>query len=507
MGPRCASQASASLEPQLDAARSLRANASTYYMDNHDDPTVFSRVNAASADAGSFKDASGRVYEIDGEILRSVAPCAAGDYDFVAASGIRETLADRGWLVGSTEVDKARLGAAGALAHRVVRHPRLAFVSYPYEWSFPLLKAAALLHLDIQIEILERDIALSDASAYNIQFDGIQPVLIDVLSLRRYREKEFWTGHRQFCEQFLNPLLLRALFGITHNAWFRGNLEGVDTTDLARLLPWHGRGSWRLLAHVVLPARFQRRALKDGSDLEKLKRQRLPKGSYRNMLVQLRCWIAALHPRDTGRTVWGDYQEGHSYASDEESAKRRFVAEFCEAVKPALLWDLGCNTGEYAETALAAGAGRVIGFDFDHKALERAYARAIRGSLPFLPLFQDGANPSPAQGWNTVERKGLSDRARADALLALAFEHHLAIGRNVPLEGVVAWLVSLAPRGVIEFVHKGDPTVQRMLALREDIFHEYTEEHFLNALHQRARIVRREVFSGTGRTLYWFDRS
>ncbi|MGH8569172.1 MAG: class I SAM-dependent methyltransferase, partial [Gammaproteobacteria bacterium] len=358
-------------------------------------------MNAASADAGSFRDPSGRVYEIDGEILRSVAPCAADDYDFVAACGVLETLTDRGWLVDSTEVDKTRLGAAGALAHRVIRHPRLAFVSYPYEWSFPLLKSAALLHLDIQIEVLERDIALSDASAYNIQFDGVQPVFIDVLSLRRYREGEFWTGHRQFCEQFLNPLLLRALFGIAHNAWFRGSLEGVGTADVARLLPWHGRGSWRLLAHVVLPARFQRRALEDVSDLEKLKRRRLPKGSYRNMLVQLRRWIAALDPSDTGRTVWGDYQAEHSYRSGEESAKRRFVAEFCEAVKPALLWDLGCNTGEYSEVALAAGAGRVIGFDFDQTALERAYARAAHRSLPFLPLFQDGANPSPAQGWNT----------------------------------------------------------------------------------------------------------
>jgi hypothetical protein len=49
---------------------------------------------------------------------------------------VLETLTERGWLVGTTEVDKTRIGAAGALAHRVVRHPRLAFVSYPYEWSF-----------------------------------------------------------------------------------------------------------------------------------------------------------------------------------------------------------------------------------------------------------------------------------------------------------------------------------------------------------------------------------
>ena len=48
--------------------------------------------------------------------------------------------------------------------------------------------------------------------------------------------------------------------------------------------------------------------------------------------------------------------------------------------------------------------------------------------------------------------------------------NHLAIGRNIPLPQVVAWLCGLAPRGVIEFVRKDDPTVQQMLSLREDIF-------------------------------------
>jgi ribosomal protein L11 methylase PrmA len=485
---------------------------------HHDDPSIAAvsgrcpptGVNVEVAEAGSFRDPSGRVYEIDGEILRSVAPCAAADYDFVSARGVLDSLSERGWLVGSTEVEKTRIGAAGAAAHRVIRHPRLPFVSYPYEWSFPLLKAAALLHLDIQIEVLERDIALSDASAYNIQFNGVRPVFIDVLSFRQYRDGEFWTGHRQFCEQFLNPLLLRSLFGITHNAWFRGGLEGIGASDLARLLPWWRRWSWRILAHVVLPARFQRRAIEKDSDLEalgRIKRRPLPEGGYLTLLLQLRRWIAKLSPCDTGRSVWGDYQEAHSYGSDEEQAKRRFVASFCEAVRPGLLWDLGCNTGEYSEVALSAGAGHVIGFDFDQQALERAYARAAHKNLPFLPLFQDSANPSPAQGWRSVERKGLSDRASADAVLALAFEHHLAIGRNVPLDGVLAWLVSLAPRGVIEFVQKGDPTVRRMLALREDVFHDYSEGHFVAALGQRARIIRSEVVSAAGRTLYWFDRS
>ena len=155
---------------------------------------------------------------------------------------------------------------------------------------------------------------------------------------------------------------------------------------------------------------------------------------------------------------------------------------------------------------LQSGAGQVIGFDLDQSAVERALLRARAKSLNFLPLVLDAANPSPAQGWKEAERKGLHARARADALIALAFAHHLAIGRNIPLDDVVDELTALAPRGVIEFVQKSDPTVQRMLVLREDVFPDYSEYAFKTALQRRARIVRAETASANGRRLFWFER-
>ena len=92
-------------------------------------------------------------------------------------------------------------------------------------------------------------------------------------------------------------------------------------------------------------------------------------------------------------------------------------------------------------------------------------------------------------------------------MMALAFEHHLAIGRNVPLDQVVDWLIAMAPTGVIEFVQKSDPTVQQLLALREDIFPGYTHEAFEQAILRRARIVKSERVSAAGRPLYWYERA
>ncbi len=462
---------------------------------------------SVQVDAGSFRDPSGHVYHIDNRVYRSINPSAAAHYEFVRDSGLLARLAESGLLISAQEVDRALLGPAAEGARYVVEHPKLPYVSYPYEWSFLALKAAALLHLDVQLAALEGGASLSDATAYNVQFLGARPVFIDLLSLRRYREGEFWDGHSQFCNQFLNPLLLRALLGVSHNAWYRGGLEGISTGDLAKLLPLRRKLSWNVFSQVVLQAKMQGLARsKSRSELAQTKDRKLPQASFRNMLVQLRGWIEKLQPLGGEKSVWNDYAAANTYKSDEAVAKHRFVAEFVEATKPDLLWDIGCNTGEYSETALQAGVRHVIGFDFDQGALDQAFLRAQSKELPFLPLFLDAANPSPDQGWRQQERAGFARRAQADAIVALAFEHHLAIGRNVPLDAVVDWLIGLAPCGVIEFVQKTDTTIQQMLALREDIFADYSEAAFTAAIEKRARVVRSETISKEGRRLFWFDR-
>ncbi len=398
------------------------------------------------------------------------------------------------------------LGTAAGSASLVLEHPPLATVSYPYEWSFSALQAAALLQLDVYLHALDYDVTLSDASAYNVQFVGPRPIFIDHLSFKPYNEGEFWLAHRQFCEQFLNPLLLRATLGLPHNAWFRGSLEGIGITDFARMLPTRKKFSWNIFTHVVLQARLQEGSANTSKAKATGAARKLPKQSFKNMLTGLRHWISKLHPADTGATVWQDYDQQHSYQDDEYRSKMAFVSAFAESTQPEMLWDIGCNTGDFSAASLAAGAQQVVGFDADHGALEKAFARATEQELKFLPLYMDLANPSPDQGWSQLERSGLRGRANADAIIALAVIHHMAISSNIPLASAVEWLVSLAPAGVIEFVPKNDPMVQALLALREDIFTDYSEQAFTRALKSNARIEKRQVVSKTGREMFWYTR-
>jgi ribosomal protein L11 methylase PrmA len=225
------------------------------------------------------------------------------------------------------------------------------------------------------------------------------------------------------------------------------------------------------------------------------------------MLTGLHKWIASLEPLGRDRTIWSHYAENNSYTGRAAAQKREFVERWAAETRPKMVWDLGCNTGEYSAAALRAGAGYVVGFDFDQGTVDRAVSRARAEGLPFLPLYLDATNPAPNQGWNQRERKGLNERASCDGLLALALVHHLCIARNVPMEAAIDWIMALAPTGVVEFVPKSDPMVGELLRLRDDIFDDYEFVRFAQLVQDRGEILRTEQVLDSDRRLLWYRRS
>jgi len=455
----------------------------------------------SSVVAGSFRDPAGRVFVSYGRVYRSIADEAIADYRSARDCGLIERLVTSGKLVESIECAPGSVPLPPEVSDQtkiIVEHKRIPFVSYPYEWSFDALQCAALLHLDVHLEALQAGHSLSDSSAFNVQFVGTRPVFIDLLSIRRYVEGEFWLGHRQFCEQFLNPLLLQAYVGTGYNDWYRGRMTGIPATDLAPLLP-----SWRKLGpktfmHVSLQSSAQRSARRHTLDTA---HRQLPKRALVGMLRSLRSWIDDLRPRGQARTVWSNYPEQSSYDAAQETFKRGAVDSFVRKQPPDLLFDLGCNTGVFSRAALGAGARYVVGLDSDSGALRRAFHASQSKGLPFLPLYADLTNPSPSQGWDQRERNGLLERGPADAALALAVVHHLAVGNNLPLDMISAWLSRMASRILVEFVPKTDPMLQLMLVNRKDIFPGYCIEAFRASLSAHGRIAAETPIPGSGRIL------
>ena len=145
---------------------------------------------------------------------------------------------------------------AGAL---VLDHERIRFISYPYEWSFDMLRDAALLHLDIMDRALRHNWVLKDATAYNVQFRGVTPLFIDVLSFAPLAPGEPWAGYNQFCRMMLYPLMLEAYKQVPFQPWLRSELEGIDPVIFSQMFRGLERLRRGVLSHVTAQAYLQRK--------------------------------------------------------------------------------------------------------------------------------------------------------------------------------------------------------------------------------------------------------
>jgi hypothetical protein len=447
----------------------------------------------------SFRDPSGFVFRRDGTLYRQVAPVYEAHYRTLMESGLYQEL-----LSSRLVIPHDDLGASAS--GRLLQPEPLPFISYPYEWCFGQLQDAALATLAIQRTALRFGMSLKDASAYNIQFHRGLPVLIDTLSFETVRDGAPWIAYRQFCEFFLAPLALMALVDIRLGSLLRVHLDGIPLDLAARMLPLHSRFKPALLAHVHLHAGAQRRAL-SGRPQASETTTTLSRSAILGMLDSLEAAVRSLRYQPRG-TVWADYYAATNYDDDAQAAKARLVAEFLDlaAPRPSMVWDLGANTGRFSRLASEREVFTVA-IDSDPAAVERAYRDAVRrGDSCLLPLIQDLTNPSPDQGWAQQERDSLLARGPADIVLALALEHHLALGAGVPLRRIAQFFAHAGRWLIVEFVPRDDSQAQRLLARRTQRFDDHTEAGFEAAFAPEFECVRRTPIPGTRRTLYLMRR-
>lgn len=456
----------------------------------------------AAPDPGSFRDPSSRVFLTGDAVYRGLDDEALGDFEALAASALFAAATADGRLVATERVDEAPAGLEGWAA--VLRHERIPVVSYPYEWSFAMLRDAARLQLDLVAAALAEDLVTKDASAYNVQFVGSRPTFIDVGSFERLRPGEPWYGYRQFHMHFLLPLMLQAYRAIPFQPLLRADVEGVDPVDarrmmsLATILSPRKKGT---LVHVALQARAERsRSERD------VKAELKASGMKKEILVAQIRNLAKLVDRLRLRsddTEWAGYSDRGHYTDADLAAKEAFVSSVAAATAPALAWDLGANDGHFSRLVADQGA-YVVAADGDREAIDGLYHRLrADGDERILPIVMNLADPSPDRGWRGRERLAFGRRSRPDLVLALALIHHLVITRSVPMGEFVDWLADAGGALVVELPTHDDPMVQRLLRnKREGLHDDYTVDAFEAVLARRYDVRRREELPSGTRICY-----
>ncbi len=462
-------------------------------------------MNHLKKNSGSFRDPAGEVYHYNDRIIRIIKQKGKSRYEYIKKNNLIKESVEKNFLIESKEIENKFDNFSSGENCYFIEHEKIDYISYPYEWSFFQLKAAALHHLNYQIFLLEKNAVLIDATAYNIQFKNNKPIFIDLLSLDKYNEGDYWIGYNQFLQEYLNPLLMQSLKGITFNNWYKGNLNGIYTEDLNKILSIKDKISLKIYMHVVLLEKFLRKTTSDPNIIIKKfkKKKNLSKNSYKSILIQLKKWIENLEPAKR-KSVWENYSIENTYEKNQKEKKLKILQEFINKLKPNKIIDLGCNDGYYSIESLKLDCKSAVGVDFDPNAINQAYKNSKSIEKSFLPLYMDFMNPSSNLGWNEKERYSFLERANFDCVIAFAFEHHLSIANNVPLEQTINWILKIAKKGLIEFVSKEDFTIQNMLSVKGDIFPDYNKENFEYIINKKANIIKVNEITNT-RVIYEFE--
>ena len=424
-----------------------------------------------SYDPASFRDPASRVFHADGNVYRTLSPEGLDSW-----RALRDSPCLKQWMADGRLVATNELTDDGTT---YLKHQRIPFWTHPYEWSFSMLRDAALLHLDLLEEALGAGLSMKDATPYNIQFVDLSPVFIDVGSFSRYEPGEPWLGYRQFCQQFLYPLLLRAHADVPFQPMLRGSLDGIPPPTARAFLRSGRTFKPGVFLDVVLQARAQRSTADAGEDRD-VRSELSSAGFNADMIIRNVRRLRKVIDKtqwSPNASSWSDYTScGH--VADQRAIKEAFVRRVAGQRRHRLVWDLGANDAHFS-AAVADTADVVIAMDADEVTVDTTY-RKLKADGPHnvLPLVMNLADPSPGLGWRGTERSPLEDRGTPDLVLMLAVIHHLVIGSNLPLASVIDWLATLGTEVVLEWVPLDDPMSERLTAnkRRHEVHADYTED-------------------------------
>jgi SAM-dependent methyltransferase len=456
-------------------------------------------------DPASFRDPAGRLFRHAGAIYRTCSPDALDVLQDARKTGVLDALEQQGLFLPCEIKASAHEGLNPQdIGEWIVRQAQLPLVSYSYEWSFSMLRDAALTTLGALDVCLTKGFILKDATAFNVLFEGTVPRLVDVHSLERHEEGTLWAGYAQFCRAFLFPLFLASYKGIDPRPLLLAGLGEIPVSEVTRVFGWRDRLKRGVLVNVAMQAQLDRQFSGRAEDVSKARAGlKYPVQALRNQVRKLKETIRSLQTPQGDS--WTTYTGTHTYDDASVRAKEAFVERAIAAERPATVLDLGTNTGQYARLARHAGA-RVVAVDVSPGCVDALY-RDLSGDTLLSPLVADVTRPTPAIGWKLIERKSLLDRLPTDFVMALALIHHLRITGGIPLVEVVDLVTSLAPAGVIEWVGRDDSMVRRLLALRPDVYDDFQPSIFERLLTDKARILAREEIDGGRRMLYAYARS
>ena len=440
-------------------------------------------------------DPNGKVFWWNGLPYRAITEERVSLYRSLFERNIIQNAIDKGWLI-QTEMTDLHLDGYGM----VLKHQLIPFISYPHEWCAPMLKAAALLVIDLQIELRKHDLSLQDAHPWNVLFDGARPVFVDFSSISPVEDSQSWVGKNEFVETFIFPLQLMASGQSVAARWLmQGIGQGITEIDIAALTnrlssQQRVKRSMRRLYQSAtnrLPQSI-RNTLKSSLSTARMTAAQVSTvatDSPFQELYQLRAAAESI-ALPLAKTEWADYNDAHFPSFTETSDWRQkeiTVHQVLSRLKPETVLDMGSNRGWFSQLAATMGS-TVTAFDVDTTGIVRLYEDVKQRNLSVLPVLMDFRFPTPGTGLCYQWRKPATERFKCNLVMGIALSHHLVFKQHLSFEQIVDGMKIYTKRWLlVEFIPHNDQYVSQWWTPK--YYSWYTLDNFRKALAERFSTV------------------
>jgi hypothetical protein len=407
-------------------------------------------------------DDVGEVFEWNGNIYRGIFSGKADDVLDMFESGLIEELVEEE-LFPKSKITDLNIGDY----EMIVQHDRVDPITYPHEWTFSMLKDAALAVVRVAKIARKYGFNMKDCHSYNILFDKNKPKYIDLGSFYRDNDYTVWKAYMEFLASYYYPLTIwkDGIASLARSGIVCG-MGSFPTTEyylyrysFLRLLK---TGTVSRLVKIVnlLPTV----SIMDESALNtRLDRYTSPMKALGHILKfitnhidfpfknldKIEKRVLGIRKREV-HTEWNSYYGKNFVPTNRFRKTVELINEYCPDAKTAI--DIGGNVGEFASFVLDnTSIDRVICQDLDLEAIDFGYSKygnteknIVFVNYNFMSAFTISSLEPPHK------------RFESDIAIALALTHHLILSQGCKIGDILKEIGSYSKKYVgVEFMPLG----------------------------------------------------
>lgn len=326
----------------------------------------------------------------------------------------------------------------------VLEHKKIEPQQHYSQWSFEMMKDAALLVLKINEICLQYGYELKDCHQGNIMFDGIRPIWVDFGSFVRRKEKDRWIIQKEFIKCYYLPLLMwnKGYDGVV-NSLFKSSLN-LNLEELISI-------------YYHIPRRFCDKITKT---IEKNINMGIVSKNIKSLCIK-------------SKSFWGNYQDDYWKRSNERfDYEINWINKHSKEIKTMI--EIGSNQGVFSYlVAQRTNIKKIMATDYDQVAIDIMYKKLKSEKIEKItPGILDVV-------WSSCE---ILKNYQSDLLVANALTHHLLLTQGMTMKVMLDKFSVLTRKYmIVEFMPKG--------VNKAHLPKWYTKDWFLQSLRKKFEIV------------------